>query len=74
MPNPFLRNMPMVAVAQNVKVVNGEVIKTPLTESRRVFFRVPNNRTYPPLAPTKEIMPSQRVYPDPFMFHMIYQF
>lgn len=61
--NPFLRNMPMVAIVRQKVVRNGEVLYSPDSQSKRVFFRVPNNREVPaaPLGPDgmpQEIMPA----------------
>lgn len=62
--NPFLRNIPMVAIVRQKVVRNGEVMYSDDTRSKRVFFRVPNNRAIPPQNSTDangnpgEIMPS----------------
>lgn len=56
--NPFLRNMPMVAIVRQTVVKNGETIVSDETKSKRVFFRVPNNRVVPAPVGDIEIMPS----------------
>lgn len=54
--NPFLRNMPMVAIVRATSRKNGEVTTTPDTQCRRIFFRVGNNRAFPAPAGQEEIM------------------
>lgn len=54
--NPFLRNMPMVAIVRATSNKNGELSTTPDTACRRVFFRVSNNRLVPAPAGKREIM------------------
>lgn len=55
--NPFLRNMPMVAIVRQMVVRNGEVLKGDETQTKRLFFRVPNNRVIPEFSGKGEIMP-----------------
>lgn len=55
--NPFLRNIPMVAIVRMEGPNNGSLLTTPDTKSQRVFFRVGNNRTYPSLMSEIELMP-----------------
>lgn len=57
--NPFLRNLPMVAIVRQRVVRNGEILRGDETQSKRVFFRVPNNRVVPAFTDEGEIMPRQ---------------
>lgn len=54
--NPFLRQLPMVAIVRATSRKNGEVTTTPDTQCRRIFFRVGNNRVFPAPAGEQEIM------------------
>lgn len=56
--NPFLRNIPMVAVVRMEGVNNGSLLTTPDIRSQRVFFRVGNNRMLPRLMGDVELMPT----------------
>lgn len=54
--NPFFRQLPMVAIVRSTVVKNGERVTSPDTTAKRVFFRVPNNRTFPHKPGQDEIM------------------
>lgn len=56
--NPFLKNMPMVAIARLTVYRGGVATETPDTTCKRAFFRIGNHRSYPPLSNQHEIMPS----------------
>ncbi|AWY03090.1 hypothetical protein SCYZ1_51 [Pseudomonas phage SCYZ1] len=56
--NPFLRNIPMVAIVRMEGPNNGSLLTTPDTKSQRVFFRIGNNRTFPSLMNDVELMPT----------------
>ena len=57
--NPFLRNMPMVAIVRQKGVKNGESVVSDEIRSKRVFFRVGNNVTVPEISADVEIMPGE---------------
>lgn len=57
--NPFLRNMPMVAIVRQKGVKNGEAVVSSEIASKRQFFRVGNNITVPAVSADVEVMPSQ---------------
>ena len=65
--NPFLRNMPIVAIVRSVTVQNDETILSDEIESKRVWFRVGNHRTYP--ASNDEVMPCGGVKDITFGFN-----
>lgn len=56
--NPFLRNMPMVAIIRQKGTKNTHEIISEETQSKRVFFRVPNNTVYPSPIGEVEILPT----------------
>lgn len=55
--NPFLRNLPMVAIVRMEGLNNGSLLSTKETRAHRVFFRVGNNRTFPSISEDVELMP-----------------
>lgn len=65
--NPFLRNMPIVSIVRSVSVQNDEIIFSEEVESKRVWFRVGNHRTYP--ASNDEVMPCGGVKDITFGFN-----
>ena len=72
--NPFLRNMPMVAIVRATSHKNGDATTTPDTECRRVFFRVSNNRTYPAPLGEPEIIPTGKAIDKLFGFDNLLEF
>lgn len=57
--NPFLRNMPMVAIVRQKGVKNGESVVSDEIRSKRVLFRVGNNVTVPEISTDVELMPGE---------------
>ena len=48
--------MPVVIIARAVRRVGNEEITTPDTQVQRVWGRLKNNRTHPPVRPGDEIL------------------
>ncbi len=72
--NPFLRNMPMVAIVRATSVKNGSVTTTPDTECKRVFFRVANNRAFPGPTGEPEIMQEGKAMDKLYGFDNLLEF
>ena len=72
--NPFLRNIPMVAIVRATTRRNGEVITTPDTQCRRIFFRVGNNRVFPAPAGQPEVMASGKAMDAFYGFDNLLEF
>jgi hypothetical protein len=54
--NPFLKNLPMVAIARVTVYRGGVPVETPDTVCKRAFFRIGNHRSYPLMSDAHEIM------------------
>lgn len=55
--NPFMRNIPMVAIVRQKGFKNGESVVSSEIRSKRTFFRVGNNVTVPEISADVELMP-----------------
>lgn len=62
--NPFLRNLPMVAIVRQKGIKNGEAVISSEIRSKRVFFRVGNNVTVPTTTNEVELMPGETFSDD----------
>ncbi len=67
--NPFLRNMPMVAIVRQKGFRNGENVVSDEIKTKRVLFRLTNPITVPAMLEDIELMPTNTALDDVLGFN-----
>lgn len=72
--NPFLRNMPMVAIVRQRGIKNTHNVISDETQTKRVFFRIGNNMVTPLITDKIEITPSNTTLDTRLGFDKLHPF